>query len=226
MTWCNPKLKAVTKRGGTANYSVSASRAVDDGSGHSSPSHLGQFCGRDDGGHRRFPPGKPTPEGSPSELEEKAAYSFAKKRNSTCNWGNTKRNRAYKSAFRYQMSWPQPKYRERHFQLFWVQKRLREAAMSWWLLQLALCPWELPLPRLSVAHPAGDANSGLSSGLSPAAQGCRWSALEPSPAAPQWPRGCCRCPALQGRARRCQSSAASHKEKWSKLMCSGTSCQC
>lgn len=107
----------MTKRGGTANYSVSASRAVGDGSGHSSPSHLGQFCGRDDGGHRRFPPGKPTPEGSPSELEEKAAYSFAKKRNSTCKWGNTKWNRAYKSAFRYQMSWPQPKCRERHFQL-------------------------------------------------------------------------------------------------------------
>lgn len=37
----------------------------------------------------------------------------------------------------------------------------------------------------AVAHPAGDADLGLSSGLSPAAQGCRWSALEPSPAAPQ-----------------------------------------
>lgn len=42
------------------------------------------------------------------------------------------------------VSWPQPKHREMQiipFQPFWVQKRLREAALSWCLLQLALCPW-------------------------------------------------------------------------------------
>lgn len=59
-----------------------------------SATSAGQLCGRDDGGHRRFPPGKPAPEARPSETEERAAYSFA-----ACNWGNTNQNRADKSAF-------------------------------------------------------------------------------------------------------------------------------
>lgn len=139
MTWRNPTLKGVTKRAGAASCRVSASWAVGDGSGHTSPSHVrGQLCGRDDGGHRRFPPGKPAPEACPSEIEEKAAYSFA-----TCNWGNTNLSRAYKSAFselattqaqgNAMIPLPAPV----------GAKRLREAALGWWLLQLALCPWEM-----------------------------------------------------------------------------------
>lgn len=61
------------------------------------PQPLGQFCGGDDRGHSRFSPGKPTPVGSPSEQEERPAYSFAKINNSVCNWGNVKQNRAFKS---------------------------------------------------------------------------------------------------------------------------------
>lgn len=221
MTWRNPKLKAVTRRGGTANPRVSAPW----GSGHTSPSHLGQLCEE----MMEIPSWKPTPEDLPVSWRRRQP-TLTKNHNCTCNWGSTKQNTAYKSAFselattQTQGNADDSTSSSRGCRGGW-ERQLWAGACCSWLCVLGSCCctdslWLILQEMLTQSSPQGSLRA-LSSctGLQVACPGAQ-------PCCTTVTCGCCGCPALQGRARRCQSSATSQKEKCSKLPCPVQSCQC